>query len=100
MVCDSGRAVITTSWPAASRRSTSGRSTTTCAVLVRSTQTRTLGGQELQPVRAPALEAAQRVERGDGVGQPVGRRRASDGGRALQPLGLEALARADEDLAH
>src|SRR3954451_7849856 len=40
VVCESGRAVSSTSWPAASSRSTSGRSTITCAVLVKSTQTR------------------------------------------------------------
>ena len=39
-VCESGRAVSSTSWPAASSRSTSGRRTITWAVLVKSTQTR------------------------------------------------------------
>src|SRR3954449_7026380 len=49
-VCESGRAVISTSWPSLSSSSTSGLSTNTCAVLVRSTQTLTsslLGGSAI-----------------------------------------------------
>src|SRR5688500_5985768 len=54
-VCESGRAVRSTSWPACSRRSTSGRSTMTWAVLVKSTQTRISAAVSSMPPRMKAL---------------------------------------------
>src|SRR5215218_1405645 len=60
-VCESGRAVSSTSWPSCSSSSTSGRRTGTCAVFVKSTQTRiavSAGPLRDDRVRRPRIDPA------------------------------------------
>src|SRR5919204_847418 len=83
-VCDSGRAVISTSCPSRSSSSTSGLSTSTWAVLVRSTQTRMRSGA------APVLELDElldhHLERGVLDAEPLGEHALEASAHAVQVL--------------